>query len=127
MTLTQLRRLAGMLVERQRLAQAYNEWLRPLETEGFLQLPLDALGRIWYRYAVRLCSHKAEDLVARMAEHGVRAEQPVWDLRRTPVWHNDCPATTEAFDRVLSLPLYPGLSEFDQHRVCVSLDKGLRA
>jgi perosamine synthetase len=125
LALVQLTRLPGMLAERERLARNYGEWLQPLVQGGLLQLPPEAQGRIWYRYAVRLRRHRAEALVGSMAALGVKAEQPVWDLRGTPVWKNDCPNTADAFDRVLSLPLYPGLSEFDQRRVCAALVRRL--
>jgi perosamine synthetase len=122
----QLNRLPETLSERSRLASAYDDALQPLADEGRLELPPVIDGRIWYRYAVRLASPRARAVSADMAARDVRAEQPVWDLRETPAWRGDCPATAEAFDHVLSLPLHPGLSPFDQQRVCAALYENLR-
>lgn len=122
----QLSRLSATLSERKRLASAYDTGLRPLVDEGLLELPAATDGRIWYRYAPRLGSPRAKAVSAAMAAAGISAEQPVWDLRETAVWRGDCPGTAEAFDHVLSLPLYPGLSAFDQQRVCAALHEILR-
>jgi dTDP-4-amino-4,6-dideoxygalactose transaminase len=73
-------------------------------------LPPDDPGRIWYRYAVRLTGHQASDVCLRAATLGVHLEQPVWDLRDAPQWSADYRNTATAFDRVVSLPLYPDLS-----------------
>lgn len=122
----QLSRLPATLSERTRLASVYDAELQSLVKEGLLQLPAATEGRIWYRYALRLQSPRARAVATALAAAGVRAEQPVWDLRETPVWRGDCPVTAEAFDHVLSLPLYPGLSAFDQQRVCAALHEILR-
>ncbi len=122
----QLSRLSATLSERKRLASAYDAGLRPLVSEGLLELPPATDGRIWYRYALRLGSPQAQAISVAMAARGISAEQPVWDLRATPVWRGDCPVTAEAFDHVLSLPLYPGLSAFDQQRICATLHEILR-
>lgn len=121
----QLGRLTETLAERERLAHRYQEILRPLADAGLLELPSEMGGRIWYRYAPLLSRHQAPAVAAEMAARGLKSDQPVWDLRSTPVWRDDCPSTGVAFDRLLSLPLYPGLSHFDQQRVCAALSAAL--
>jgi len=65
--------------------------------------------------------HRAPDIVDRIAKRGVKAEQPVWDLRGTAYWTAGLEATAFAFDRVISLPLYPDLSELEQRLACEAL------
>lgn len=121
----QLRRLEETLAQRARRVQAYNKLLRSLQEVGLIELPVSSGGRIWYRYAVRLKKHRAIEIVARMHAKGVNAEQPVWDLRHTAFWDSSCVETSLAFDQILSLPLHPNLSVFDQHRVCAALEQSL--
>jgi dTDP-4-amino-4,6-dideoxygalactose transaminase len=44
----------------------------------------------------------------------VRVEQPVWDLRAAEYWSDGLSGTADAYERVVSLPLYPDLSEHEQ-------------
>ena len=53
----------------------------------------------------------------RMAALGVRVEQPVWDLRAAEYWSDGLAGTADAYERVVSLPLYPDLSEHEQEYV----------
>lgn len=123
--LEQLERLPETLAVRAVLAQRYDQLLTSAVPDKVV-LPRAADGRIWYRYAVRLLDADAETVCARMAVQGVRAEQPVWDLRGSPQWRADLTVTSEAFDRVVSLPLYPGLRPDEQDRVAATLFEALR-
>jgi len=117
----QLRRLPDMLARRAARAARYAEALAPLAGAGLAVLPPDAPGRIWYRYAIRLTAGSALDVCERMAARGVRVEAPVWDLRGAEQWSPGLAVTAAAFDRVVSLPLYPDLSEDEQALVAGGL------
>lgn len=119
--LAQLQRLPEILRLRAERANLYHAMLSPLVKEGLLDLPLNPAGRIWYRYGVKLRRHLAAAVTRLMADCRIMADQPVWDLRRTKIWREDLKVTGEAFDRVLSLPIYPDLSREDQERVCRAL------
>ena len=109
----QLRKLDDMLSRRAERAARYGALLAPLADA--VVLPPDGPGRIWYRYAVRLTRASSTDVVQRMAATGVRVEQPVWDLRAaTEQWTAGLDRTAQAFDRVVSLPLYPDLTADEQ-------------
>lgn len=123
LALEQLARLPETLQVRANLAAHYAELLDGSADE--IVLPPDAEGRIWYRYAVRLTRRNAPEVCARMAELGVRAEQPVWDLRACAQWHDGLAATAEAFERVVSLPLYPDLRPDEQERVVAALREAI--
>ena len=121
LALIQLNRLSDILGRREERARKYHEMLKPLSEARLLELPLNAPGRIWYRYVVRLTRHVAAAIVESMAARGVKAEQPVWDLRRAKGWNDTFVGSSLAFDRVLSLPLYPDLTEFEQNMVSSAL------
>jgi dTDP-4-amino-4,6-dideoxygalactose transaminase len=126
LALRQLRRLGKTLENRQSLAFRYHSALLELEEEGLIIRPHLSTHRIWYRYAVRLTQHNAADVCKTMAEGGVRAEQPVWDLRGCRWWTSDLRNTSEAFDRIVSLPLYPALSESELDFTVTNLVRCLR-
>ena len=125
LALTQLSRLPEILGRRAERAHAYDEMLQELKQDGLIELPPATPRRIWYRYVVRLIRHVASAVTAGMASCRVKAEQPVWDLRHATRWDNTLGGSDLAFDRALSLPLYPDLTEFEQRMVCAALRKTL--
>ena len=122
MALAQLNRLPEILSRRAERAERYRELLAGLADQEALVLPSSWTDRIWYRYAIRLSSRNTMTMVDKMAARGIRVEQPVWDLRGCKYWNDSLPVTSLAFDRVLSLPLYPDLSETEQFFVCAALE-----
>ena len=125
LALVQLSRLSDILARREDRARRYHSSLESLYRAKLVELPIDIPGRIWYRYAVRLTRHMATSVVEKMAAEGVRAEQPVWDLRRTKVWNDTFVNSSLAFDHIISLPLYPDLTELEQNRVCAAFRRCL--
>ena len=113
----QLGRLQWMLSERASRAARYSEMLSDLAEAGHLVLPLLDEDRIWYRYAVRLTGRMAADVSRELFAAGIHVDQPVWDLRGVVAWSQEFRASDIAFDRVLSLPLYPDLTAQEQERV----------
>lgn len=121
----QLSRLEWTLSQRTARARRYSEMLTSLAARGLLVLPENTEGRIWYRYAVRLATHSAEEIVRTLHGAGVHADQPVWDLRGVVKWSPELRGTEVAFDRLLSLPLYPDLTDLEQERVCEAVRKAI--
>ena len=105
------------------IARRYGEWLAGTP----LVLP-KAHGRgrhIWHQYTVR--HPKRDELRAKLEAAGIASMvyYPV-PLHRQPLYAPDnegvrLPATDEAAATVLSLPIYPQLSEAAQKRVCDTL------
>jgi perosamine synthetase len=106
----QLTRLAGWTEARQRHAAFFNENLRGVIT------PPTAPGavHVWHQYTVRIVDHDrdafAESLAARGIGSGVYYPTPI---HRLPSFRLDLdlPATEAAASQVLSLPVYPSLTE----------------
>jgi dTDP-4-amino-4,6-dideoxygalactose transaminase/methionyl-tRNA formyltransferase len=107
----QLDRLPAHLARRDFLARRYTEALAGVGGDGSCRLPVETPGRVWYRYAIRL-SGEAGPVVAALRARGVVAARPVEPWGQPPG-----PACAAAFERTISLPLYPALTEAEQDRV----------
>ena len=117
----QLERLDEMIAARQARAQRYQTRLSPTaQRRGAFRLPAWPASRVWYRYAIELSERTAVDVVDGMRRRGIGAAHPVTDWR--PAGGPPCPVADHAYARVVSLPLYPTLSEDEQERVCEALE-----
>lgn len=115
--------LAENCLERWALAARYTEAL----AGAAVSLPVATDGRVWYRYTPMLPEGlTAPRVVAAMKAQGVHVEQPVWDLRGCDYWRDDLPVASRAFDRLISLPLYPGLTDAEQQRVVDVFQEAIR-
>lgn len=115
LALCQLDRLPWALTRRAELARNYGDAFAPLARERQCYLPVNAAGRVWYRYAVAV--DDADEVIAALARHGITAARPVenWGgaTEQTPV-------ALAAYRRLVSLPLYPTLSREEQAQVCTA-------
>ena len=110
-----------MIAARQARARRYQTRLSPAaqRTRAF-RLPTWVASRVWYRYAIQLSDRTAVEVVEGMRRLGIGAARPVTDWR--PTGGPACPVADRAYARVVSLPLYPTLSEDEQERVCEALE-----
>lgn len=119
----QLRRLPRILAERRRLAEAYSKALEGIQG---LDLPREPLwGRSnWQSYAIRLPSGLDRDRFLRRAfRAGLSLRRGVHCAHREPAYRNvpwsggPLTRSEESQDRMVILPLYPGMKSRDQLRV----------
>jgi len=111
----QLQRLPSMLAARETLAQRYCLLLSPASQRLAFKLPPSADGRVWYRFAIEMLRTPAAKIVAALQPHGVEAALPVTDWR--PLGSPPCPTSDLAYRSIVSLPLYPTLTEPEQDHV----------
>jgi dTDP-4-amino-4,6-dideoxygalactose transaminase len=122
-----LRYLDAWTLERKRLAARYDEML---EGVGDLKLPFTSEGadHVYHLYVVR--TQARADLVEFLKEHGVSTliHYPIPPHMQKCYVHmgwkqGQFPIAEELAETVLSMPLYPGLTEQDQDYVveCVKL------
>jgi dTDP-4-amino-4,6-dideoxygalactose transaminase len=118
--LVQLKRLPDMIAAREVLAQRYDERLRGIDG---LTLPDPARHRVWYRYAIEMTRLSAVEAVRRLRSYGVNAAEPVSDWRGPGI---ACPIASHAYHALVSLPLYPTLTEDEQDRVVHAVHRSMR-
>lgn len=111
--LCQLDRLPASLTRRTELAQRYTARLAELTAHG-CTLPDEAPDRVWYRYVISVPA--ADAIIARLAAAGITATRPVenWGGATSAL----TPVSATAFQHLVSLPLYPTLTDAEQDRVC---------
>jgi perosamine synthetase len=110
----QFRRLGSFLEKRQALALRYRSELGDL-----LEVLPEAPGQVHYRFLARVPSRRLPALVRALRQKGVGAARPVFrPLHRYLGFPaRDYPHAEEAWRRILSIPLYPGLSLQEVDRV----------
>jgi dTDP-4-amino-4,6-dideoxygalactose transaminase len=122
----QLRKIDRFLARRELLASRYDR--------AFADLPLILPPRpqqgskhAWHLYVIRLTSAAKcgrDDLIERLSERGIGTSVHFIPLHRQPYWRdrysllNDrFPETEQAYQSMLSLPLYTRMTDADQQRV----------
>ena len=116
----QLERLDAMLMTRKELANHYHQYLSPIaEHTGIFRLPDPEQNRIWYRYVIEMLSIPASSVIKELKYKGIHAESPITDWRLAD--YPACPTADWAFDRLVSLPIYPKLQFYEQEVVCKAL------
>jgi dTDP-4-amino-4,6-dideoxygalactose transaminase len=121
LVLAQLERLPNMLVARAALAGRYLERLSETANAGVFRLPPKGTQRIWYRFAVEMLHLPAEIVVNDLRPFGIHAAIPVtdWRTKDSPA----APAADRAYRSLVSLPLYPTLTEREQDAVIAAFIK----
>ena len=125
----QLQRADQFASERRSIARGYTESLGSLD---FLECPPDSDESSWHLYIVRLrldrLTISRDEFIGHLSERGIstsvhyiplhlmRYYRERYDLK--PV---DFPVSSRAYERVLSLPIYPGLSPEDVERITAAV------
>ncbi|MGW2571412.1 aminotransferase class I/II-fold pyridoxal phosphate-dependent enzyme [Streptomyces sp. NPDC001537] len=126
----QLRHLDDWQRRRHALAERYTEALAAVP--GLEPLRSDTPGRhARHLYVVRVCDEYGttrDELIERLAEHRIGASVHFLPLHRLPYFRDrtvippgGLPGADELFPQLLSLPLYPDLTEAAVDRVCAAL------
>jgi dTDP-4-amino-4,6-dideoxygalactose transaminase len=115
----QLRHLADWTAERRRIAHRYHRLLRP-----HVVVPEERPGEVHVYQTYMIQAEDRDVLQRHLVSHGVEAlvhyatpihlQPAARDLGYTD---RDFPVCKHVVDRILSLPLYPGLTEAQQDRV----------
>jgi perosamine synthetase len=128
----QLHRLPGWQRHREQLAAAYTFRLRDFGT--LLPPPAPNGGRhAWNLYVLQVTERygrSRDELAAALAERGIGTAVHYIPLHRFGYFRHtalrpirDLPGADQLYPRLLSLPLYPGLTEHQVDRICSELHR----
>lgn len=118
MGLAQWQRLPQFLFRREAIAGRYRQRLQDLPLEP--PLVLADRGRIYYRYVVR-GPQPAEHYLAKLHALGVQARRPVFRPLHHYLRIDGFPGAEEAWEKAVSLPLYPALSDEEVERIVAAV------
>jgi dTDP-4-amino-4,6-dideoxygalactose transaminase len=122
LVLAQLNRLPSMIARREALARRYIELLHDYAAEHqTFRLPKPDRNRVWYRFVVEMVGRSAHSVVGALYKEGVNAALPITDWRTGT--ESSCPIADRAYRSLVSLPLYPSLTEEEQGHVVRSFLK----
>ncbi len=112
--LTQLKQLPWFLERRQTIASLYRERLQTLP----LQLPLvpPDCRPVYYRFVVK-GPLPADAYLPKLQARGVEARRPVFQPLHRTLGVDGLPGAEAAWEKAVSLPLYPSLSDMEAERI----------
>jgi perosamine synthetase len=111
----QLKRLPEMIAAREAIAHRYLELLSGPMCGRVFRLPARTSPRVWYRLAVEMLTTSSETVIADLLRFGIHAVSPVTDWR--PASGPAAPVADRAYQRLVSLPLYPTITRQEQDSV----------
>ena len=119
-----LRRIDRYIERRRVLARQYNEQLR--DTGLILPTTREESRHVYHLYVVRHPARHAiiDALAARDIIAGIHYPWPIHTMRgyaRRGYREGSLPVTEKAAGEILSLPMYPSLTDLEQDRVCRAL------
>ena len=130
----QLKKADAFRRERERVALAYSRYLRGVEE---IILPTVGENRIhsWHLYAIRLRLERVAidraQVIQDLKHAGIGTSVHWMPLHMHPYYRdtygykaNDFPVSARLFQEIISLPIYPGLTEEEVERICEAI-KGI--
>ena len=122
----QLRKIDAMNEARNKNAVYFSEHIR--NTKISLPVILDGCSHVYHQYVIRVKDGKRDQLTAWLSEQGIGTaihypipvnEQPVYSTVPNP----PCPVSARLAQEVLSLPVYPGLTDKELEYICNTLNR----
>jgi dTDP-4-amino-4,6-dideoxygalactose transaminase len=127
---SQLRRLPAFVARRAELVARYNALLS--DVPG-LRLPVQRadVDPAWHLYAVRVLDGRRREVFDRLRAEGIGVQVNYIPVYWHPVFEDlgyrrgMCPVAEGAYEQLLSLPLFPGMTDADLERVVEVLTRVL--
>jgi len=127
----QLRRLDGFIRRRQEIAAAYDSAFSEM-SEVVVPRPLPNRNHVYHLYPIRLqpgrLSVTRAEFIDELSKRGVGASVHFIPLHRHPLYRERCgcqpqqfPVAEDLYQGLLSLPLYPGMSNTDVEDVIAAV------
>jgi len=121
---SQLKKLAGWITQRQNIARRYD---RAFSNCGVVT-PLtqsDNVSNAFHLYVIRLASSlNRNEIFTKLRNAGIGVNVHYVPVYMHPYYRNElgtstgmCPAAEEAYEQIISLPIFPALSDADQQTV----------
>jgi len=138
--LSQLAKLDRFLARREALAQQYEQRLERLRTAGWVRLPARLPDRrhAWHLYPIRVVAADGDHAALRARVYAAMHAQRIGvQVHYIPVYFHpfyrrhlgdlrgSCPVAEAAYEGLLSLPIFPAMSDGDVDDVVEALEQAL--
>jgi perosamine synthetase len=114
----QLEKLENFIARRSEIAEMYNQAFNDLP----LNLPCQTRGHIFFRYNVTV-NQDVAGWISQMENAEIACAKPVYRPLHHYIDSKACPHADLAFQKTLSIPIYPTLSDSDIERVVAAVSK----
>jgi len=121
---SQLKKLAGWITQRQNIAQRYD---RAFSSCGVVTplTQLDNVSNAFHLYVIRLAdSLNRNEIFSRLRDAGIGVNVHYVPVYMHPYYRNEqgastgiCPVAEAVYEQIISLPIFPALSDVDQQTV----------
>lgn len=120
MGLVQLKQLPDFIKKRREIAGYYNETLKTAP----IHLPLSLEGRdhIYHRYIVET-KKGLSSIIHSLKSRGIDAKRPIYKPLHRYLKEKPFKNSLDAWNRALSIPVYPSLTDEDRERVAEAIKK----
>lgn len=138
--LAQLSRAEAMRAERERVARSYLQAIASGPLAGAIDPPppgIDGDVHAWHLFPIRLASAhaaKRDAVIDQLRNEGIGTSVHFIPLHLHPYYRRtygyeagDLPVATREFEREISLPIYPDLTESEIERVVTALERAVFA
>jgi perosamine synthetase len=134
--MSQLKKLSEWIRHRQSIAGMYDEAFKEMQSVQPLQLKKDVL-HAYHLYVVRINSvnlpHDRSTIFGRLRNMGIGVNVHYVPVHLHPFYRNRfhampgmCPVAEKAYEEIISLPLFPGMSDTDAATVIEAFEKALK-
>ena len=134
--LVQLARADGLRSERVAIADAYRQRFADSAIRDLLEMPPDDPGHAWHLFIIRLeldrIAIDRDEVIRRLAASGIGVSVHFIPLHLHPYYRrsleldaNAFPVASREYQRVISLPIWPGMSFEAVDRVVAALESSL--
>ncbi len=121
----QLKKADQFLEKRKAIARMYTEHF---QDRAYLKVPPETEGHAWHLYLLRIAPHKLritrDEFIEKLREKGIGTSVHFIPLHLHPYWKRtygfkpeDFPESLKKFQEVISLPIYPALTEIQIQRI----------
>lgn len=128
---SQLRKLSRFIDRRTELARRYHSNLASVEGIR-LPITLEDVRHAWHLYPIRVLEGRRRHVFDFLRSKGIGVQVHYLPVHLHPVFSDmgyekgSCPVAEQAYDELISLPLFPDLTDDLQDRVMEELRAGLR-
>ncbi len=132
---SQMRRIDSFINKRRKVAKRYNKFLKKLNNLDVLKSNENMIGA-FHLYPIKIKFDKIlisrNDLIQALRKLGIMSQVHYIPIPLHPYYENlgytvaELPNAIDFYHRILSIPIYPGLSILKQRKVIRSLNKLIR-